>query len=348
MRVGGLPRGFEVGRRPSFDFAQDEGFSGGPGVLCSAVRCGAVLGRGHGRRSVGEGGAVAGDADVVVGEVVVHLGEVGFGHVAGGALAGGDGAGFAGEVAVGDGLRGLHRVIRVELSGMAGEAGGVVGGGLSLKRSVGVVAAGAGEAGVAGGAPALALFEAVGGEANGLEADGSHDADVPGGAVAGAAEVYRLRGGELAGVDDVAVPGGGGVGVGVVGADGGDVVGTGAVAGLAGDSGNDGFEVEGEVRGHGGDVAGEAGAGFEVLYGAADGHVDGDGGAVEAAGGGGEVVDGGEVVEAAFAEGAAGLPEVALADVAGAEGPLEDGGAGLLLEASVTESRDCWAWCSRV
>ncbi len=83
-----------------------------------------------------------------------------------------------------------------------------------------------------------------------------------------------------------------------------------------------------------------------MLDGAAEGHVDRGWDSVEAAGGGAEGGDGGEEVEAAFAEGAVLLPKVALADATGAEGPIEDGGAGW--PSPVTEIWASLPWWARV
>lgn len=82
--------------------------------------------------------------------------------------------------------------------------------------------------------------------------------------------------------------------------------------------------VERERGGHNRGVAAEAGLGFKALDFAAEGHGEGSGSAVEAAGSVGKGIEGAEVVKAGLVEGAVGpLPEIALADVAGAEGPVE-------------------------
>src|ERR1700733_707612 len=120
---------------------------------------------------------------------------------------------------------------------MARQAFGVVGRRVLIELFVGVVTGGAGEARVAGGvAPALAVFEAVG-----LEAD-VHDAaeflfsedDVGPGAVTGAAEIDRGGGVETARIED-----GGAALRDFSGLHGSDVGGTGAVAGFALDAGSE-------------------------------------------------------------------------------------------------------------
>ncbi len=97
--------------------------------------------------------------------------------------------------------------MEVLLCGVAVEAGTVVGDGIAGKRFVGIVAGGAGEARVAGNAPAAAFFQAIGGEAHGLNADGAHDANVPQGTVTGSAKVHGLGGRHAGGVDDLYIPG---------------------------------------------------------------------------------------------------------------------------------------------
>ena len=75
---------------------------------------------------------------------------------------------------------------------MAGQAPGVVSGQIVDERLVGVVAGDAGDARVSGAAPATALFEAVGLEADGDDSDvgGQEHGYVGRGAVTGSAEVY--------------------------------------------------------------------------------------------------------------------------------------------------------------
>lgn len=197
-----------------------------------------------GGEGVGEGIPGVSDADAVVGELGVHFGNFEFWHVAGGALAGGYRAGGGGvdiRVVGGrvlgvswncgeGGCGGLSTADPFYCSsgrddggcgpgavGVAAEAGGVVIRGDAVEGGVGVVAGLAGESGVAGsggnggggGEPAAAAGEAVSGEADGLEADGAHEADVGGGGVARTAELDGVGRGEAAGVEDAEAFGGG-------------------------------------------------------------------------------------------------------------------------------------------
>ena len=86
---------------------------------------------------------------------------------------------------------------------MASKAICIVGGGVVRERLVWIVAGHAGDAGVAFG-PALAVFEAIGGEADVEDAGVDQVAgdDVLPGAMACAAEVYGIDARELGGIED--------------------------------------------------------------------------------------------------------------------------------------------------
>lgn len=110
------------------------------------------------------------------------------------------------------------------------EAAGIVGGGIVIERLMRIVAGNAGEARV-GLRPTLAVFEAVGGEADvGVDEAKVGDNILPG-AVAGAAEIYGRDGIEAGGIHDQSR----GL-IGLCGIHGDDMAGAWPVAGFAGDA----------------------------------------------------------------------------------------------------------------
>jgi len=187
---------------------------------------------------VEEGGVDGGDFDL--------------GHVAGDAVGFGLGADFWRGVGVRVGCGCGGRVAR--------QAFCVVGRGVLIELFVRIVAGDAGEARVACGvAPALAVFEAVG-----LEADVHHvgeflfaEDDVGPGAVTCAAEIHRCSCIEAARIED-----GGAALLDFSGLHRGDVIGSGAVTGFALHAGSEMRRVEMAGDAGGGGVAAEAAARF--------------------------------------------------------------------------------------
>ena len=207
---------------------------------------------------------------------------------------------------------------------MARQAFGVVGTRVLIELFVRIVAGDAGEARVACGvAPAFAVFEAVG-----LEADVHHvgkflfaEDDVGPGAVTCAAKIDRGGCIEAARIED-----GGATLLDFSGLHRGDVIGSGTVAGFALHAGSEMRRVEMAGDAGGGGVAAEAAARFVGVEPAAHRgfEVVGSGGVV--AGGEIERLQGFVEAEMAFVEATVALVDVGLAFVAEAESPCDGGG----------------------
>ena len=134
------------------------------------------------------------DADPVVGESGVEIGRLDFGHVAGDAIFCGYGAGSTG-MGFGFFLGGARSVARKTVL--------IVGSDVVRERFVRIMAGHAGDASVAT-RPALAVFKAIGGEAD-VERAGSYhltgDYVLPS-AMAGAAKIHGIDARELGGIED--------------------------------------------------------------------------------------------------------------------------------------------------